>query len=284
MEIIILPDFVQPLLTHIIAGEGFCNHQTELKPGSNHGDNFFSLVISVTVKGQRHTAEGVCDDELHLVCKLPPAGQARQREYHSMELFQREALMYNKILPMFVAFQRDKGLSDEESFAAHPKCYVALADEEKNQYVVIMEDVRAEGFHMLPKKLPTPDGHVFAVFEQLGKLHAISFALKDQRPDVFDELRAINEIFSLFFQSPNMKKSTQRGYDVAIDALIDEKHKEIVRDIKENFVEFLFESHADDMSAPFGVLTHGDCQNANLLFRQDEKVTTARFSTNGIQF
>lgn len=173
---------------------------------------------------------------------------------------------------MFMAFQKEKRLTNDEAFTSYPKCYVAIADEEKDQYVVIMEDVRAKGFRMLPRILPTPDEHVYAVFEQLGKLHAISFALKDQRPDVYDELKAIKEIFSSFFQSLNLKKSTQKGFEVAIEALINEEHKEIVREIKENFVEFLIESHADDVSAPFGILSHGDCQNTNLLFRQDEEV------------
>lgn len=264
-----LPDYAFDAVNDVAARQGFSQYTIELNPGSKHGDNFLGVVISVTIAGKRNNS----DDKLHLVCKLAPVGDARRREFHSVEVFQREVEMYTKILPSFLAFQREKGLSEIECFTAYPKCYVAIADEQKDQFLVIMEDVRHKGLRMWPRRLPAPVAHTYLVLEQLAKFHAISFALKDQRPEVYDELRKFRDIISKFFHSASMLKSSQMGYQLAVDALENEKHKEIVTEVKDHIVELLDECARDGVCQPFGVLGHGDCQHNNLLFLHDNEVT-----------
>lgn len=264
-----LPKYALDLVNDIATKEGFSEYTTQLKPGSNHGDNFLGVVTSVTIAGKRNNS----DDKLHLVCKLAPAGDARRREFRSVEVFEREVVMYTKILPSFLAFQREKGLSDSECFTAYPKCYAAIADDKKDQFVVIMEDVRPKGLSMWPRRLPAPVEHTYHVLEQLGKLHAISFALKDQRPEVYDGLRQFRDIISKFYESPSMLKSSRMGYQRAIDALENIRHKEIMTEVKDQLVELLDECHRDGVCEPFGVLGHGDCQHNNLLFAHDNEVT-----------
>lgn len=267
-----LPDYVLDLLNNVAKGEGFSTYTTEFKAGSNHGDNFLGVLTSVTINGQRNNN----DEQLHLLVKLAPTNEIRRQEFHSVPVFKREALMYNKILPLFRNFQREKGLSDSDAFTAYPKCYIAIADEKKDQFVVIMEDLRPKGFTMWPKKLVAPADHSYRVVEQLARLHAISFALKDQRPKEYEELRQIKDLISDFFTSPNMTRVMEMGYNRAIDALENEEHKKIMAEVRDNIKEFFNDMHKDGACEPFGVISHGDCHNNNILYKHDPEVTSIK--------
>lgn len=266
-----LPDYVLDLLNDVAKAEGFTSYTTEFKAGSNHGDNFLGVLTSVTVKGQRNNN----DEQLHLLVKLAPTNEIRRQEFHSIAVFKREALMYNKILPSFRDFQREKGLADDEAFTAYPKCYVAIADEKKDQFVVIMEDLRPKGFTMWPKSVPAPADNSYRVVEQLARLHAVSFALKDQRPAVYEELREIKDIICDFFKGPNMSKVMTMSYSRAVDALDNEEHKKILTEVLDNFEQFFNDIHEDGACDPFGVINHGDCHNNNILYKHDPEVSRA---------
>lgn len=269
-----LPDYALNLINEIAVNEGFTKYTIELKPGSKHGDNFLGVVTSVTIVGQRNRLnECIVGDSMHLVCKLAPEGEARRQEFHSVEVFQREVVMYTEILPAFLEFQREKGLSDIDCFVSYPKCYVAIADEQKDQFVVILEDMRHKGFQMWPRRLSAPVEHTYSVLEQLAKFHAISFALKDQRPQFYDRLRKFQDIISTFFHSSSMRQSMEIGYQRAIDVAQTETHRQIMTEIKDNFVELLNTCHQEGICEPFGVLGHGDCQHNNILFKHDNEVT-----------
>lgn len=268
-----LPDYVVELLAKIAESEGFTDYKTDIQPGSNHGDGFLGIMTSVVLSGQRNNNSSTSDDKIHLLCKLAPTNETRRKEFHSAIVFIREALMYNKILPIFAKFQKEKGLSEEESFTSYPKCYEAIADEEKDQFVIIMEDLRPQGFTMWPKNKPVPANHAYAVVEQLGRLHGISFALKDQRPDVYEELKQVPDVLRVFFQSDIMLPFMHMAYDRAIAILEDQEHIDAANDIKAHTREYFEGCLKDGVCEPFGVIGHGDCWNNNLLYQYKEGVS-----------
>lgn len=268
-----LPDYALDLINDIAKSEGFTDYTTEYKPGSNHGDNFLGIMTCVTVCGPRNNnSSTVSNETLHLLCKLAPTNPIRRKEFRSADVFRREALMYNKILPQFKEFQDEKGLTDSDSFNAYPKCYVAIADEERDQFIVIMEDIRPKGFAMWPKRETVPADHSYRIVEQLAKLHAVSFALKDQRPSAYAELKNYRDIMSDFYNFGNMDLSFQSAMDRTIQSLSKVEHINAMKGIKENLNEFFNFTHSSVECEPFGVLGHGDCHNNNVLYRYEEGV------------
>lgn len=264
-----LPKYVDALLEDIIASKGFTNYTIEYKPGSNHGDNFLGVMTSVTVSGIRNEKEA----QLHLVCKLAPSNAARREEFKSGTVFLREAIMYNEILPLFTEFQREKGLCDNDAFKSYPKCYKAIADEAADQMVIIMEDMRPKGFTMYPRNKPTTAENVFKLVEQLGRFHGISFALKHQRPAIYERLQQLPDIFCEVFLSDNFLKSLGMGYDRAIASLKDEKHIEILSDVKANMKEYMCEMLREGACGDFGVIAHGDPHLNNILYKYQNGVS-----------
>lgn len=268
-----LPQYVIDLVNDIAKSEGFNEFSTELQPGSNHGDNFLGVMTSVTISGARNNNGSLADDKLHLLCKLAPENPTRRKEFQSVVVFEREALMYNKILPLLTEFQREKGLSVTEGFNAYPKCYVAIADEANDQFVVIMEDLRPKGFTMWPKQQPSTVKQMFCVMEQLGKLHGVSFALKDQQPEVYNRLKDVKDLIRNFFKNEGMLHIMNVSMDRAIASLTNPEHQKIMEEMKANGVQIHFDCLDDGVCEPFGAITHGDCWNNNILYRYAEGVS-----------
>lgn len=266
-----LPDYVHVLLNQIAKSENFIDHTLEFESGSKHGDGFNGIMTSVGVCGLRNINGKTAHDRINLLCKLPPTSEARRQEFQLIAVFTREAYFYNEIVPLFAKFQKARGLTDDDSFMSYPRCYAAVADKEKDQYVIIMKDLRPEGFTMWPKEVVAPADHYYKTLEELAKFHGISFALKDQCPAEYNKLKDLKDFMANYFK-PGSPMRVMLGYDRAIASLKNAKHIEIVEDCKANFNQYFEDSLGDGVAEPFGVLCHGDIHINNLLFQHDEKV------------
>lgn len=260
-----LPEYVLELLSKIARDDHLSDYTIELSAGSKNGDNFLGLIHRAVLLGQR---DGV-PAELRLIIKLSTTNKARRKEMQMDALFKREVLMLNKILPLFEKFQRDRGLTKDEAFTSYPKCYAAIADEHKEQFVVIMEDLKAKAFDLLPKEIPIERDHLFMIVTQLARLHAISFAIKDQQPEVYNELRKVTDLYRDFFVSDGMKKYQKGMCDRAIAALDIEPHIEWLKDISENAHDQINAILGENAGDPFSVISHGDMWTTNILFHHD---------------
>ena len=76
--------------------------------------------------------------------------------------------MYNKVLPAFVEFQKEKNISEKDGFFDFPKCYFAEYDEELQDSVIIMEDLKERECKMWDKFIPINYEHAKMVMESLG--------------------------------------------------------------------------------------------------------------------
>lgn len=270
----VLPGYLVELLEKIAKTEGFENFTYSISAGSNHGDGFLAAMKRITVTGKRNGR----DDELSLIFKLMPASAARRETFNSTKVFRREVMMYNKVLKTMHDFQIEKGLTAEDGFFEYPKCYGVVEDEENEEFALVMEDLKKAKYQMFDKLKPSDFNHVKLFMEALGRYHAISFALKDQRPGVFEEFKDLEDIFGEQVKnSPDMMQAMFRfAYDRAITAFDDDIAKEnavlTLRKSKENFLHDLVTLPLGRKSEPFSVINHGDCWNNNLMFKYDEEV------------
>lgn len=264
-----LPEYVLGLLSKIARSEGLSNYAIELSAGSKHGDNFLGVIHRAILRGQRNGAPA----ELSLIIKLSSTNEARRKEFQMNTVFKREVFIYNTILPLFEKFQRERGLTKDEAFTSFPKCYTAVADVEKDHYALIMEDLKAKGFELLPKEKPIAKDHLYLVIEQLARMHAISFAIKEQEPKVYEGFREITDLFRGFFKSDGIKKFADSSFDRAIAVVENERHIEWLKEYKTNLHDVYNAVLAENTCDPFGVIGHGDTWLNNMLFHcDDEKV------------
>lgn len=215
---------------------------------------------------------------LNLFCKSAPENAERRKAFDTHKFFKREVILYTKVLPAFLTFQKERGLTGDDLFQAYPKCYTTVIDDENEQYLLIMEDLRAKGYEMRPKELPMNLTDCRLLVAGLGRLHGISVAMKDQKPEIFEEFRQLNDISRPLLEK-TMAATFEFSYDSALKVVKDPTHKKIVEKTRTNYAEWLRDCLAEDAAPRLGVLTHGDCWNNNLMFRYEKPKDVSVFSS-----
>lgn len=252
MSLTDLPSYIQSIIDRIIDDSGFCDYTVEIKQGSQTGDGFLSELSSITI------IDKTSDKQLDLVCKIAPLNKNRRKEFFSNVVFDRESIFYNKLMPTFIKFQNDKNVPDCDQFRSCPKCYAAIADDENEQYVIVMEDLRPQGFKMWNKAKAVPIENMRLAMQELGKFHGISIAMKDQCAEDFEPFRQLKDISQTFFQSENMQGMFDASFDRAIKALKNDQHKDIIRELQKDTLSHFKYCLNEDVSNRFGVISHGN--------------------------
>lgn len=243
MDTKVLPSFIQVHLKQIVEENGFIDYSMHMKPGSKPGDGFNSDIISITI------SENSSGKRLDFVCKTC-------KESNSYILFKREVLFYNELMPILAKFQEEKNLPKNDQFLSYPKCYAGVADDDRNEHIVIMEDIRLQGFIMLDRAEITPIENVRLNMREFGKLHGLSIAMKDQRPDEFAIIERTADIYGTICQRL-MQEIFHKHFDCTINSLRNEYHKSIMRDIKNNYSSYVKRCINSETSNQFLVLSHG---------------------------
>ncbi|XP_062551785.1 uncharacterized protein LOC134217043 isoform X2 [Armigeres subalbatus] len=161
------------------------------------------------------------DREFVLWCKVPPNDDQR-----SLALFKREVFFFREILPAFYKFQTVKDTSREKGagFYDMPKCYLAHCDTEKEEpeaAIILEYDENHEKWDW-DKLKPIDLDHSKVLMEQLGQFHAILFAMKSQKPELFEKFTSEQDTASSETNEPYCADSHS---DCWIDNLI-YKHNE----------------------------------------------------------
>lgn len=263
-----LPKFAIKVLDRIASQCEFIDYEVTTKAGSKHGDNFLGVIIAATLKGTRTIGGEDVADTLHLLVKIPPDNRQRREQFNSDLVFDRELHVYTKVLPALTAFQKEKGLGDDELFSSLPKVYACEYDEESDTHILVMENLRARNFDMWPKEKSVPVDHMLLLMEALGKFHGASFALKDQRPTEFDEFKKLDDLLEIIIVDQFYAESSER----ATASLRDPAHKELVT--PRRFRDGLHDSVKLATCDRFGVVTHGDCWINNMMFQYPDVQNT----------
>lgn len=262
-----VPDSVITLLETIAKSESFSDYKLDFKPGCKNGDGFLSNLVSVTISGTRKLIDNDCVDELYLVCKIMPSCPVRQKEFESIIFFKREICMYSKILPILNEFEQASGLTENKQFRFYPKCYAFISNDETEEYALILEDIRPKGFSMYQKNKILTVEYAHRIVEQLAKLHAISFAIRDQRPDICEEFKKLEDVICTFLKTDTLIKLNEATYKRCIDVLENPRHVEIVKELRDTNQASFEEVLRPGMNQPFNVISHGDFWINNMLFR-----------------
>lgn len=246
-----LPNFAKDLLHKIAKENGFIDYTIANNFASKPGEGLAGLLFCIKI------CENKSDKKLELVCKVAPDNAIYRKEFCIDISFHGEAIFYTKLMPAFAKFQQEKNLSEDDQFRWYPKCYGTFIHSEKEEYAIVLEDLTPHGYEKWPKSKLTPIEHVRMSMRELGKFHGLSIALKDQKPTEFSEYKKLREIWWTLCQSENMQAMYASSFDRTIDALKNEKHKSIVRHVKDNFLCYVDDCFKPNTSDRFHVVNHG---------------------------
>lgn len=271
-----LPEDVMQLLQNIAKEKGFKDFTITIAPGSNHADGFMGIISRITINGKTENNDPI---ELSLIAKLPANSEIRREQFGSDAVFEREILAYTKYLETIKEFQESKGLTAENGFVTYPKCYGTIFEPESKNYAIILEDLKVQKYELLDKFKTIDLDHVVLVLKEMAKMHGISYALRDQRPDEFNQYANLSDLMVSTMSTEQMDMYRKAICDKAINTLDKNHDAEIIDKMTSIRDDYL--KHLDDCSksglGEFAIIGHGDCWNNNMMFYYDSVINCYLF-------
>ncbi|XP_031627330.1 uncharacterized protein LOC116343427 [Contarinia nasturtii] len=245
------------------------NYEVTVSSASKEGENnFVGVVYRVSFNKTDDT-----NSSSKLIVKVAPQNVTRRTQFRSRNLFLQEIYMYNEVLPSFRQFEGSKGVTAAaDCFSEYPKCFKTIDDEPSE--CVLLEDLSARDLSIIDRysEEVTAD-HVYLVMSTLGKFHAISFALKDQKPEKFHELASkLKEMF-IDPDDPMFRMYYEKFTESIFKVLGNEEDVELLAKMKKLFERHSIDIAADclnlEMTGSASVISYGDSWQNNIMFGYD---------------
>jgi hypothetical protein len=233
-------------------------YKIECSPGSAKGDNYFGEMFRVQIKSTADNSIKLC-----LIAKLPPLNEAKREEFQAAFAFKREILSYDVIFPLYRQFQAELGVDIErEGFHEVSLCHKTLSDEPHE--AIFFDDLKMRNFDMFDRAKDVTREHVLLVMRAIAKMHATFFCLKDQRPELVEEFRRMEDFIIYHLKSGRAlyysfyETQKKQAFDV-LESCESEELRMRVRDyLNRNLLE-LFESMVgNEAGEPYATVCHGD--------------------------
>lgn len=262
-----IPEHLKVHIQNIAKAKCFSENDYKVQLDKMENGGFMTATSKISIIGNRNVNGIITYDKLSLICKLMPSSQY-QRTYFGVELlFKREVYIYNNVLPVIIAFQKENNLTEETGFFAFPNCYIALYDAiDPNKSAIIMDDLQTSGFCTWDSHKEISFDAVKQVMIVLGRLHGISFAIRDQKPHIFQEFHMPDLLLNTC-KNRIFREMFEATFYLALETLEDEEDLAIIRNIKDNWLTWWSECLSMNVAEPFSVIGHGDCWNNNFMFR-----------------
>ncbi|XP_055636016.1 uncharacterized protein LOC129775363 isoform X2 [Toxorhynchites rutilus septentrionalis] len=255
-----IPHFVQDGIRKTASKLNFGPQFTvdyDFRSGAN-SSSCVSIIYRITLREEPR--------EVTLLCKGPLAGANDTL----LALFEREVYIYQQLLPAFGEFQREHGIEQTaEEFVFAPNCYYAYYDAKCREGILILEDVSRRLFGDRSRFGATDYDHGRLVMVQLGRLHAVSLALKEQHPKLFGRFQQLGDVTKeQVLAMDEFKSVMDLSFDQAIATLNvhETAKKEKLAKLKRSFVEDLRAIGDGEQSEPFCVVCHGDYSGSNFMY------------------
>uniref|UniRef100_A0A904A421 CHK kinase-like domain-containing protein n=1 Tax=Anopheles quadriannulatus TaxID=34691 RepID=A0A904A421_ANOQN len=255
-------------LKEVAREQGFTEglYRLESESGSKVGDGFAGDLVKVFIRER--------DRELVILCKLLPENETRKQQ--GISLFVRETEAYMQILPLLLKFQDEKALAKHlPRFDNVPRCYYAKTTLDSMEAVVIMEDLRLQAYRMWDKANPVDFEHARLLMATLGRLHALSFAMKDQQPEEFAQCREFTDPMTKMLALDPKKTFQKMAASMcrrAIDTLEkdDTYRRGKLERLQDQCVQEIEACVDANAAEPYAVIGHGDCWSNNVMFQYAE--------------
>lgn len=247
-------------LVPVLEKEGLENYEITILGNSEKGDGYLGDITFIDVTGYDKEKK---PKAYNFVVKCGKKS-TQLRDVMPIRLaFENEIHFYNEILPTFMKFQEEKGI--KEPFNNFPKCYGTFIVDDME--VLVLDNLKFRNFSVHNRQQPMSKDHILKVIRTYGKLHAISYALKDQKPELFKQLAAPLGDVILEFSKLSPPDRSKNPFEDVEKVAIKNKENDIAekaRSLKEKALDAYKITDPED---PYAIILHGDCWNNNFMFK-----------------
>lgn len=264
----LVSDDIIDLLKKQLSEDEIKDYKLNISAGSMKGDNYLGIIAKATVNGLKEGKQ----IQLNYIIKSAPKVEGFRNLAPIRLAYEREIYMYNVILPAFMKFQEQRKL--KSPFKSFAKC-VQTSFVDKDE-ALIMEDMKSKGFVMQNRRLPLSYDHVKLVIQELAKLHALSFAMKDQEPELYEVFSTkLERNFFGEMDKEQFAKHSDMIYDkarAALDPVEDAETLKRYNAYSATINEDIYELISAKAAGEHAVIRHGDCWTNNFLFAYEVSV------------
>jgi hypothetical protein len=248
-------------LKGIFTEENVDDFSVQILGNSEKGDGYVGDIVFVRLA----SAVARPPKEYNLVLKCSKQSPALRETAPVKEAFINEIYIYNTVLPVFTQFQLEHGI--DNPFDSFPRCYGKFTSDDME--VIVFENLKSVGYTLWNKKQPLTRNHIDMVMTEYSKFHAISFAMKDQQLEKFEQLSTgLTDVFKMFMDIMDIENMFRKSFDDVYDLLKGDLDDNTLMTWKNfrNQIKYIF----NDLGKEPGtkkVITHGDCWNNNFMFK-----------------
>nr|XP_021198182.2 uncharacterized protein LOC110382040 [Helicoverpa armigera]XP_021198183.2 uncharacterized protein LOC110382040 [Helicoverpa armigera]XP_021198184.2 uncharacterized protein LOC110382040 [Helicoverpa armigera]XP_049706343.1 uncharacterized protein LOC110382040 [Helicoverpa armigera] len=228
------------------------------------GDSYLSELIRIRIHGMNQNEVA---NHVQVILKNIPKSISRRLTFRSAEFFENEINFYEKVLPALLEFQSSKNVKDP--FDKYARLFLTYSDGTND--VICLEDASIYNFGSAVRQEGIDIDHCKLTFKVLAQFHALSFAMKDQKPEEFNKIKT--QVRELYYHDRLWGWYTRfwkRISGIAIDAVEKEYPDSIyVEKIKKFAVPERYQDMIDaaTKTGDNGVISHGDSWTNNFLYK-----------------
>ena len=200
-----------------------------------------------------------------LLLKLFTQSRVCSQKLRQSRLFEREINTYTLILPSLQRLLSNSSLENYQPIS--PNLLYTVSD--LPQQVIVMEDLKAEGFKVADKTRGMDLKQCLLVMKQIGRYHGASAVLQQKTPENFlysHEVIYRSKVLDGFFKIA----VTNLAQEVANWPEYGERFSEKLLKLADNAYEKFLDS-LKRCEEEFNVLSHGDFRLNNIMFRYSEE-------------
>lgn len=223
------------------------------------GDNFLGEIVRVKLipKNNNNYLKPI-----NLILKIAPQSVAMRVGVPITSFYKIEILFYTNIVPIIEKIQVDYKLPLNECIF-FPTLYKGILEEFKE--FMVMRDLSHDGYILRDKRVQLDYDHMAMIFQNLARLHAFSFFLKEKDPELFKKCtQHVPKTMNLGDAFGKMiVMMPGKVHPLILDQTNRSKLKSFGDAVVQNINNYLDAS----LSEPYNVICHGDVWNNNVLFK-----------------
>ncbi|XP_017476724.1 PREDICTED: uncharacterized protein LOC108366771 isoform X1 [Rhagoletis zephyria] len=236
--------------------------------GSNHGDNYMSIVKRIEVSTHEFSAAVEAHkgaQYFSFIVKRQIVSRSRRQLFRCDEAFCNEINAYTHVIPVLEKYF----VNGDTVF---PQCYYAGND--KKGELIVLEDLKRLGYRMPNRLVPFDLHHCEIVMKELAKLHATSIAAKHLGDSDFRERYCkVNEIvyceeaenFYGNLLSSSIEEAVKSLRESNVDGSLSDSIC-VIEQLKAELYKKIMYS-INNASDCVSVMCHGDLYVNNIMFR-----------------
>ncbi|XP_047034939.1 uncharacterized protein LOC124640984 [Helicoverpa zea] len=225
--------------------------------------NYFGILIPVVLSGTRNGKEV----KFELVLKLAPINEQYRVSGAVTVMFAREVFVYSVVLKKYQEMQEH--LSFDAQYVI-PRCYYVQKDYCKE--VIALQDMCGDGYKPYTHEMFLDLDHTLVSLKSLAKLHAFSFILQNQNPQLYEEISKTCVPLTEHTNKRYMDIMRDR-LDKALKKFEGTTYTPLLHKLRQNCAE-LFNAAVNSVQRT--CICHGDIWKENILYKyEDDKPVSA---------